>query len=125
MHVVSGCGPLLQGLKHAIQHHFLPTAFGIKISTDECNFFAFPLRFGALVVSNSFFMVPNLLDSSVHDTLTLVHSIVGATTFEFDAHLETVSIARTYHHQHMDVIYSNDFDRLFPSFDPSQQHIIL
>ena len=70
-------------------------------------------------------MAPSLLDSSVCGTVTLVHSIVRATTFELIAHLEMVSNARTYHHKHMDIIYTNEFDRLLPSFDPSQQHTIL
>ena len=70
-------------------------------------------------------MAPSLLDTFVRDTVTLVRSIVGATTFELDAHLETVSNARIYHHKHKDIIYTNDFDRLLPSFDPSQQHTIL
>ena len=76
-------------------------------------------------MSNPVSMSPSLLDSSVHGTVTLVYSIVGATTFELDAHLEMISNARAYHHRHMDIIYSNDFDRLLPSFHPSQQCTIL
>ena len=112
MRVVPGCGPLFQELEHAIHHYFLPTVFGVEISTAERNLFALPLRFGGLGVSNPVLMAPSLLDSSVRSTVTLVHSIVGATTFELDAHLETVSNARTYHHKHMDIIYTNEFDKL-------------
>ena len=125
MCVVPGCRPLFQELEHAIHHHFLPTVFGVEISTAEHNPFALPLRFGGLGVSNPVLIAPSLLDSSVHSTVTLVHSIVGATTFELDAHLETVSSARTYHHKYMDTIYTNEFDRLLPSFDPSPQCTIL
>ena len=121
MHVIPGCRPLFQELEHAIHHHFLSTVFGVKISTAEHNLFALPLRFGGLGVGNPVFMASSLLDSSVRSTVTLVHSIVEATTFELDAHLETVSNARTYHHKHMDTIYTNEFDRLLPSFDPSEQ----
>ena len=35
MHVVPGCRPLFQELEHAIQHHFLPTVFGVEISITE------------------------------------------------------------------------------------------
>ena len=125
MRVVPDCGPLFQELEHAIHHYFLPTVFGVEISTAERNLFALPLRFGGLGVSNPVLMAPSLLDSSVRSTVTLAHSIVGATTFELDAHLETVSNARTYHHKHMDTIYTNEFDRLLPSFDSSQQRTIL
>ena len=52
------------------------------------------------IMSIPVLMAPSLLNSSVRSTVTLVHSIVGPTTFELDAHLETVSIVRTYHHKH-------------------------
>ena len=75
--------------------------FGAEISIDECNLFALPLWFGRLGVSNPVPMAPSLLDSSVRGTVTLVRSIVGATTFEFDAHFEMVSNTRIYHQKHL------------------------
>ena len=81
--------------------------------------FAFPLLFGGLGVASCLF------DSSACGTVTLVHSIVGAPTFQLDVQLKTVSQARMYHHKCMDTIYTNDFDKLLPSFDPSQQRVIL
>ena len=65
-----------QELEHAIHHYFLPTVFGVEISTAERNLFALPLRFGGLGVSNPVLMAPSLLDSSVRGTVTLVYSIV-------------------------------------------------
>jgi len=124
MRVVPGCRPLFLELEHAIQH-FLPTIFGVEISTAERDLFALPLLFGGLGVGNPVSMASCLSDSSVRGTVTLVHSIVGAATFELDTHLETVSEARAYHHKCMDNIYTNDFDKSLSSFDPSQQRAIL
>jgi len=124
MRAVPGCGPLFLELEHAIQH-FLPTIFGMEISTAERDLFALPLQFGGLGMGNPVSMASCLFDSSVCGTVTLAYSIVGAATFKLDAHLETVSEARTYHHKCMDNIYTNDIDKLLSSFDPSQQHAIL
>jgi len=125
MRVVPGCGPLFQELEHTTLHQFLPTIFGMEISTAECDLFALPLHFGGLGVGNPVSMASCLFDSSVRGTVTLVHSIVGAVTFELDAHLETISQSRMYHHKCMDTIYTNNFDKLLPSFDSSQQHTVL
>ena len=76
-------------------------------------------------MSNPVSMASCLFDSSFHGIVTLVHSIVGAATFELDAHLETVSQARAHLHKCMDTLYTSDFEKLLPSFDPSQQRAIL
>jgi len=92
----------------------------MEISTAEHDLFALPLQFGGFGVGNPVSMVSCLFYSSACGTVTLVHSIVDTATFELDAHLETVSEARTYHHKCMDTIYTTDFDKLLSSFDPSQ-----
>ena len=97
----------------------------MEISTTVCDFFALPLHFGRLGVGNPVSMASCLFGSSVCGTVRVVHSIVGAATFELDAHLETVSQARIYHHKCMDTSYTNDFDKLLTSFDPSQQRATL
>jgi len=84
----------------------------MEISTVECNL----LQFSGLGVSNPFSLAPCLFDFSVHGTVTLVHSIVGAATFELDAHLESVSDARMYHQKCMDLLYTKDFDTMLPFF---------
>jgi len=105
MRVVPGCEPLFLELEHTILHQFLPTIFGVEISTAECDLFALSLHFGGLRVGNPVSIASCLFDSSVRGTVTIVHSIVGAATFELDAHLETVSQARTHHCKCMDTVY--------------------
>ena len=97
----------------------------MEISTVERDLFALPLLLGGLGVGNPVSMASCLFDSSACGTVTLVHSIVGAATFLLDVQLKIVSQARMYHHKCMDTIYANDFDKLLPSFDPSQQCVIL
>jgi len=50
-------------------------------------------------VDNPVSVASCLFDSSVHGKVTLVHSIVGAATFELDAHLEGKNVPpQTYGH---------------------------
>ena len=90
--------PFFLDLEHVIQHNFLSTVFVVEIST---------IKLFKLVD-----WVSCLYDSFVHGTAMLVHFIVGA---ELDAHLETVSNARTYYHKCMD---TNNLDEFLPFFDP-------
>jgi len=125
MRVIPGCGPLFLELEHAIQRQFLPTVFGVELSAVERDLLALPLRFGGLGVGNPVSMAAGLFDASVRGTVALVQSIVSAVSFELDAHLETMFEARDYHHKQMNIRYTDEFDKLLLSFDPSQQRAIL
>jgi len=57
--------------------------------------------------------------------VVLVKSLVSAMLFEFDAHLEAVSLAKVDHQKLMDSVFNERFDRLLPSFDSNQHHAIL
>jgi len=57
--------------------------------------------------------------------VVLVKSLVSATLFELDAHLEATSIAKVDHQKLMDSVFIEQFDSLLPSFDSTQYHAIL
>jgi len=57
--------------------------------------------------------------------VVLVKSLVSAMLFELDAHLEAVSVAKVDHQEWMDSVFTEQFDRLPPSFDSTQRRTIL
>ena len=87
------------------------------------NLFAPLLCKGGLGVTNPVAAAPHV-DLSVHSTAVLI-SIVYATAFELDAHIETVLLAKSHYCQIMSDIFADNFNCLLPSFDLPRQRAIL
>jgi len=104
--VIPHCGPLLGELERLLASHFLLALFGVEVSVAERDLLALPLRLGGLGVSNLVSSASYFYDSSIHSTVVLVKSLVSATLFELDAHLEAVSIAKVDHWKLMDSVFT-------------------
>jgi len=121
--VIPHCGPFLGELERLLASRFLPAPFGVEVSVAERDLLALSLRLGGLGVSNPVSSA-YFYDSSICSTVE-VKSLVSAMLFELDAHFEAVSLAKIDHRKLMDSIFTEQFDRLLPSFDSSQHHAIL
>jgi len=104
--------------------YFLLALFGMEVSVAERDL-VLPLRLGGLRVSNPVSSASYFYDSSLLSTVMLVKSLVSATLFELDAHFEAVSLAKVDYRKLMDSVFTERFDRLFPSFDSNQCCAIL
>jgi len=78
-----------------------------------------------LGVTNLVVAAPHFHGLLVCSTASLVRSIVHATVFELDAHIETVLLAKVHHCQLMADTFVKNLNCLFPSFDPLRQYTTL
>jgi len=123
--VIPHCGPLLGELEKLLASCFLPALFGVEVSVAEHDLLALPLGLGGLGVSNLVSSASYLYDSSLRSIVVLVKSLVSAMLFELDAHFEAVSLAKVDYWKLMDSVFTEQFDRLLPSFVSNQCYAIL
>ena len=96
----------------------------MEVSVAERDLLALSLQLGGLGMSNPVSSASYFYDSSICSTVE-GKSLVSAMLFELDAHFEAVSLAKIDHRKLMDSIFTEQFDRLLPSFDSNQRRAIL
>ena len=98
LRVLPDCGLLFQDLESSLASNFLPTLFGVEITSTECSLFSLPLCMGGLGVKNPVTFASYCYASSLHSTTSLVKFIVGHSPFESDTHIDTVCLAKDHDH---------------------------
>jgi len=125
LRVIPHCGPLFADLEKSLSTCFLPALFGVEVLATERWLFSLPLQFGGLGVFNPMAMYSFCYDFSVHSTLLLHNSILRSTTFELDAHVETVQSVKCLDRQHKSDHFTTLFEQLITMFESLQQWAIL
>ena len=119
------CGALFQDLEFSLASNFLPAIFGVEVSSAECDLLSLPLRMGGLGIVNPVTAAPYCYSASIHSTTSLVKFITGSLSFELDAHIATVSLAKDQYRVSLNVYFNGKFNALLPQLDPSQQRAVL
>ena len=122
LRVLQDCGPLFRDLEHALASSFLPAIFGIEVSLTERDVLSLPLRMGGLGIGNPMATALQCYSLSIHSTThaSLVTFITGASLFELDTHIATVSLAKDHYCTSLSEYFNTRFDSLFSQFDPLQ-----
>ena len=125
LRVLHDGGALFQDLESSLASNFLPAIFGVEVSSAERDLFSLPLQMGGLGITNPVTAASSCFSSSIHSTTSLVKFITGVSSFELDAHVATVSLARDHHRVSLNEYFSCKFDALLPQLDPLQQRSVL
>ena len=125
LRVLHDCGALFQDLEFSLASNFLPAIFGVEVSSAERDLLSLPLRMGGLGIVNPVTAAPYCYSASIHSTTSLVKFITGSLSFELDAHIATVSLAKDQYRVSLNEYFNGKFNALLPQLDPSQQRAVL
>ena len=125
LRVLQDCGALFRNLEIALASSFLPAIFGVEVSSVERDLFSLPLRMGGLGISNPVSTASHCYSLSTQSTTSLVTFITGASVFELDNHIATVSLAKDHYRASLNDYFHIRFDSLFARLDSLQQRAVL
>ena len=101
---------MFRNLEHALASSFLPVIFGVEVSSAERDLLSLPLRMGGPEIGNPMATASHCFSLSIHSTTSFVTFITGASLFELDTHIATVSLAKDHYRA---FYFDARFDSLF------------
>ena len=123
--MLQDCGALFYNLETALATSFLPAIFAVEVSSTERDLLSLHLRLGGLGISNPMATASHSYSLSIQSTTSLVTFITGASPFELDTHVATVSLAKDRYRASLNERFNAKFELLLLQLDPFQQHAVL